>query len=504
MAKTGSFPGDADRATIYWTAAGSSPSLSGSRIRRVIDLFLSIKSLPLTAILLAAVVVCGTAAAQEKPKLVDPRLYGLELDPGPLRPTKGEVATTEDGEGRAVVGRIHVRIGDGAVILLPDGQLVARKAGQFSVTDRPFVPITNDVLRERLAAEFPGFRTRQTNHYLYVYDTSDEFVFGTSRILETMLPGVKGYAELNKLEVHNPELPLVVVMFKNEADFQKHRRVPDGVVAYYHTLTNRVFMYEQSRLAQVRPDLAIQQAISTIAHEGAHQILHNIGVQQRLSAWPLWLAEGLAEFFAPTTVSQRLRWKGAGQVNDLRMFELEQYLKSRAAEEPSGQLIDETVLAGRLTSTGYASAWALTHYLAKNRRTEFTKLLQDVSQYGPFEGAIDVTPPGVVRSNLETFLKYFGDDAVAMETRLVLHLKRQPYTDPFAEMPHLVATLTATDGRHQQRQVNTFHSPALAEKWLREMLDRLPEEQRDKVQTSVRQFPNRAQAQAFAQQWRGK
>ena len=91
-------------------------------------------------------------------------------------------------------------------------------------------------------------------------------------------------------------------------------------------------MYEQSKLAEVRPDLAVQQAISTIAHEGVHQILHNIGVQQRLSVWPMWLSEGLAEFFAPTTIGARLKWKGAGQVNDLRMFELEQYLKSNAAE----------------------------------------------------------------------------------------------------------------------------------------------------------------------------
>ena len=388
--------------------------------------------------------------------------------------------------------------------MLPDGRLIARKAGQFNPTDRPFEPIEKETLLARLTAEFPGFKTKQTNHYLYVYATSEEFALATSRILETMLPGVKGYAEINKLPVNSPEVPLVVVMFKTEEDFQQHSRLPDGVVAYYHTLSNRVFMYEQSRLAQVRPDLAIQQSISTIAHEGAHQILHNIGVQQRLSAWPLWLAEGLAEFFAPTTVGQRLRWKGAGQVNDLRMFELEQYLKSRAAEEPNGQMIDETVLAGRLTSTGYASAWALTHYLAKNRRGEFIHLLEDVSRYGPFEGATDVTPPGIVRGNLELFLKHFGDDATALERRLVLHLKKQPYTDPFKDLPHLVATLSGTDGRRPQRAVNTFHSPALAQKWLKESLDKLPDEHRAAAVTAVRTFPNRAQAEAFATQWRNK
>src|SRR6188472_4639005 len=160
-------------------------------------------------------------------------------------------------------------------------------------------------------------------------------------------------------------------MFRTETEFNRHRRMPAGVVAYYDPVTNRVFMYEQSRLAQVRPDLALGQAISTIAHEGVHQILHNIGVQQRLSMWPMWLSEGLAEYFAPTTAGERLKWKGSGQVNDLRMFELEQYIKSRAAEKPDGQMIEHTTQAARLTSTGYASAWALTHYLAKNKRAEF-------------------------------------------------------------------------------------------------------------------------------------
>lgn len=462
-------------------------------------------------ICLAATAVCvawagGNAAAQEKadakPRIVDPRLYGLELDAGPIRPTKGEVATTQDDAGNPAIGRIHVRIGDGAVVQLPDGQIVARKAGQFTVTDRPFVSTDKEALLAKLTAEFPGFKTKQTNHYLYLYDTSDEFALATSRILETMLPGVKGYAEINKLPVHDPEVPLVVVMFKTEDDFHKYRRMPDGVVAYYHTLSNRVFMYERSRLGEFRPDLAIQQSISTIAHEGAHQILHNIGVQQRLSAWPLWLAEGLAEFFAPTSTGQRLRWKGAGQVNDLRMFELEQYLKSRAAEDPSGEMIDETVLAGRLTSTGYASSWALTHYLAKNRRAEFAKLLQDCSRYGPFEGATEVVPPGIVRSNLELFLTHFGDDAKALETRLVKHLQNQSYTDPFANLPHLVATVSGTDGRRPQRAVNTFHSPALAQKWIKETIDKLPAEHRATAKSAITAFPNRAQAQSFATQWR--
>jgi len=248
----------------------------------------------------------------------------------------------------------------------------------------------------------------------------------------------------------------------------------------------------------VRPDLALQQAISTIAHEGAHQILHNIGVQQRLSAWPMWLGEGLAELFAPTSMTDRLKWKGAGQTNDLRMFELEQYLKSKAAGEPSGELVEHTVLAGRLTSTGYASAWALTHYLAKHRRAEFNKCLQEASRLGPLEGSLEAP---LARSNREAFVALFGDDFKSLETRLVLHLKKQPYNDPFPNLPRFVATLITTQGRKQHRSALTFHSQQQADNWLREMLAKVPEEQRAAAQSAVRVFPNRKQAEAYAAQW---
>ena len=352
------------------------------------------------ALLLIAAFAGDSAFSQDAAVNVDPRPLGIDLAPGPVAPGKDQTVTTAGLEGEPpAVGRVHVRVGDGARSYCPMASLSRAKPAN---SRRPIVrlrPSRRSSLAKLLAAEFPGFKIKATNHYLYVYTTSEEFQLATSRILESMFAGLKTFAGAQKVPTHDPAVPLVVVMFKTDEEFQKYRRMPDGIVAYYHILCNRVFMYEQSRLAEVRPDLAIQQSISTIAHEGAHQILHNIGVQQRLSFWPMWLGEGLAEYLAPTSTGARLKWKGPGEVNDLRMFELEQYLKSDAANEPDGELIDHTVLAGRLTCTGYASAWALTHYLAKNRRAEFGELLRECSQLGPLEGAIEIAPPGIVRSN---------------------------------------------------------------------------------------------------------
>jgi Protein of unknown function (DUF1570) len=450
---------------------------------------------------LLVALMAAAVSAQETDRIVDPREFGLDLPPGVVSPGEKQAVTTADEEGQPVVGRMHVRVGNAAVVLLPDGELVGRREGKFAPTDRKFEPLDKDKLTTRVAAEFPGFKTKSSTHYIYVYDSSEEFQFGTARILETMLPGVKGWIDGCKINTHNPAMPLVVVMFRTEDEFRRYRRMPPGVVAYYDPLTNRVFIYEQSRLLQVRPDLALGQAISTIAHEGVHQILHNIGVQQRLSVWPMWLSEGLAEFFAPTSIDAKLRWKGPGQVNDLRMFELEQYVRGNAAKEPTGELVEHTVLAGRLTSTGYASAWSLVHYLAKAKRSELMALIREASRIGPLEGATDISSLGIVRANRESFVNKCGDNFKELETRLVAHLKKQPYTDPFLNAEHFVATFVSTAGRRPQKSANSFHSIPVANKWLSDLREKLPDDDRATAQATIRRFPNRVQAETYMRQW---
>lgn len=425
----------------------------------------------------------------------------MELPAGSLRAGKGQRVIV-DQNGEPVVGRVYCEVGDSRVVLLPDGRLVGMPSAATTDTERPFQPATKEALAARwTGGRLEGFQTKLTRHYVFVYSTSEEFAVVTSRILESMVPGMLAFCELMKVKAQEPELPLVVLMFRTEAEFQRFQRMPPGIVAYYNSLENYVVLYEESRLSSVKRELAVQQTLSSIAHEGAHQILHNLGVQQRLSLWPMWLSEGLAEYLAPTSFGKNLRWKGAGQVNDFRMFELEQYLKSRDSNSADGQMIEHTVLAARLTSTGYATAWSLTHYLAKQQKTDFQKYLQEVSRLGPFEGDTKVEPPGIIRSQVPQFKSRFGDDLVELERRLVLHLKKLPYADPFADWPHFVATVSAGNGTKPKREANVFHTSEQAENWRNQALERLSDDQRGAAQSAIRSFPNRAAAEAFARQW---
>src|SRR5262249_2765085 len=173
-------------------------------------------------------------------------------------------------------------------VILPNGRLQSVATSGTEPTSEAFRPAT----KEEIAAEikqqgFAKFKTRSTARYVYLSNTSEEFYKGTSRILETMYPAILAYFRRLKIPVHDPSVPLVTIMFRTEEEFQKYGEVPPTVAAYYSGITNHIVMYEQSKLVEVAPELAMKQSIGVIAHEGVHQILHNIGVQERLSRWPM-------------------------------------------------------------------------------------------------------------------------------------------------------------------------------------------------------------------------
>ena len=381
------------------------------------------------ALVLGLVVVAGGPAPQRP---TPPQPPSSAAGAASSRPTRVEAGAgrrvlVRSNSTSPVVGKVHCEIDDSMWVMLPDGALDEFRTRDVTPTDRPFVPFTKEELAERLASgRFKDFKTRisKGSHFVFVYNSSDTFFAGTSRILETMYPGLFAICKRQGLNVHEPEVPLVVIMFRTRDEFNAYQRMPDGVVAYYDGISNQVLMYEQSRLSEVMPEIAVKQAISTVAHEGVHQVLQNIGVQQRLSRWPMWLSEGLAEYFAPTELGKAVRWKGVGMVNDMRMKELELYIRATSNRIRNGDTVRATVKANNLTSTGYASAWSLTHYLGQRRQKDFYEYVKEVSELGPLERYTD-------EGSEALFKRHFGDDYAELETSLAKHLLGLPYTDPF-------------------------------------------------------------------------
>jgi hypothetical protein len=115
------------------------------------------------------------------------------------------VATT-DANGVPVVGKLRVTVGENRIVMLPDGQLVARPVQQAEPTSQAFEPATKAALAAQLrVSQLSGFQTKETRRYLYVYNCSEPFAEAASRILETMFRGVAGYAQMQELPVVPPE-----------------------------------------------------------------------------------------------------------------------------------------------------------------------------------------------------------------------------------------------------------------------------------------------------------
>ncbi len=368
---------------------------------------------------------------------------GFEVRLGKLYHPNDERLAVRDEQGNRVVGRYLVGSGDSRIVMLPDGRLEAYEAQLTTPTDDPFVPMSMNEIRDRWLADERlsklGMKSIQSQRFLFLYNTSEPFIRATRTILETMYPAVRKYFQRTKIDTHEPEFPLVVIAFATDDQFQEFKRMPEGVVAYYDSTLNSVSMYEQSQLNRVAPQVAIMNSISTVAHEGVHQILHNIGVQQRLSRWPMWLSEGLPEFFAPTSTGAGAKWKGLGAPNDLRMKEIVDDVR-QGRRLGSGKQLERLVQLDVFDSKEYAYSWGVIHWMARKHREELFACIREASRLQPLEFLVESNDAEQNQANPvpPLFENQLGNDYAALERELSVHLSSLHWTDPVENQVHYV------------------------------------------------------------------
>jgi hypothetical protein len=360
---------------------------------------------------------------------------GLKLPRGPIKHASGESVKVRGENGEPIIGQLHVTVGDTSLVMMPDGLLKALPESETQVTSENFVSMSmNDIEKKLLKnPKLKAFKTKRSRRFLYVYNTSEIFIDSTRTIMESMYPAVRKYFGRSGIDLHEPKMPLVVIAFASDDQFQEYRRMPQGIVAYYDGISNHVLLYEKSKLSDHAPEIAVKRAISTIAHEGAHQILHNIGVQKRLSRWPMWLSEGLAEFYAPTSVQRGVRWSGIGSTNQLRMMEIEQEWKS-GKPLGNGSSLKRVASASELSSLDYAYSWALIHMLSKRHQKELFACIRQCAQLRPLDGTELVTES--VPTSVEVFSRHFGKEFAPLEKELYKHLTSLQYSDPVKSQTH--------------------------------------------------------------------
>lgn len=433
----------------------------------------------LSALIAIATLLEPTTYGQELAPQADAADQGILLANVPPKPGNDLRVLLPSETGEPVVGKVYMESGNRYVVQLPSGRLTSVVQSEVTATDRPFQGWKADEMIDHLTKEkFKGFKSKSTKHYVYIYNTSEEFATATSRILESMYPSLIKYCEKKGLKVTEPAAPLPIIMFATEDEYQKYQKMPEGVIAYYNGVSNFVIMYEKSKLVEVAPTIAFKQAVSTIAHEGVHQILHNVGIQDRLVKWPMWISEGIPEFFAPTDVGQKVRWKGVGLTNDLRLYSLIEQYKKNPASFGSGELIEKTISAPMLDSDGYAAAWAITFYLAKFKTKAFDAFLVEAADAKPWQPLGD---------SKELFVKHFGADFADIEKEMIERLSKMPYVDPIENQPHYVVYMRLGI----QRAYVISPSPKAISEWQQGIIAGLPPAERANVQFAAEIYGNK-------------
>lgn len=386
-----------------------------------------------------------------------------------------------DRSGRVMVARLHGEQDGQPRFILPDGQLGIPT--RLIPTDEPFRPLTRDELYELLKEEqFSDFDSFKTTHYLIYFqgksESSRKFAERSGALLENLYNGLTETFRKRGIPIHELEFPLVVVIFESEREFRAHKKVAPDVQAYYEIYTNRIHFYETSDRDHLAPELATLRRPQTVAHEGTHQILANIGVQPRLGAWPIWLTEGLAEYCAAPVQDKQgnATWNGLGMINALHMATIRDLEDphsmqvksrhehtSRTGRDPGKPLLESLIRADHLSPTDYALAWALTHYLALKRGDDFVKFLIEMGKLPPLE-------PRTADQQVAAFKKSFGDDLAKLDKQIAGYLVKLARQKGYDHLPYYAVKFEQPFGNGMvRRAAMVSQSPSMIQQWIQEV-----------------------------------
>jgi hypothetical protein len=382
-----------------------------------------------------------------------------------------------DENRRPVVARLHGQHDGKTVLILPDGQLGLPT--MLVPTTEPFRPLSADELLPQLQEGPLGqFQVLKTKHYLIFYRSTLAFAEGSGRLLEDLYKKLLEAFRKHEMDVHDTEFPLVAVIYRTEREFRLSKPVDPEIQAFYEIFTNRIHFYESSERDQHAPEVTALRKPQTVAHEGTHQILQNIGVHPRLSAWPIWLVEGLAEYCATPATSRKQKpmWDGLGMINGLHLAtirELEDPLsiaihgedaQGKALRRKPGQpLVESLVRKEHLTPTEYALAWAMTHYLAFKRGDDFIDYLKIMSEIPPLE-------PRTPEEHLAEFRKAFGQDLAKVDKAIDAYLRKLAKQKSFDPMPfYAVMFEQPLPAGFLRRNAMVSQSPQMIQQWIQEI-----------------------------------
>jgi hypothetical protein len=352
------------------------------------------------------------------------------------------ITRTGNAKPAELVGKIEVEAADGGVLLLsrdgalwplPKEEIASRRSD-----DAPFEPLDREALARQILGELPpGFKVQHTKHYLICYNTSPAYAQWVGALYERLFTAFYNYWEQRGIKLHEPQFPLVALVFDGRESFAQFARGEVGdaaaaMIGYYSLKTNRMVSYDLTGAAGVRAigdvgttarinailsQPGAERTVSTIVHEATHQVAFNSGLQVRYADLPFWVSEGIAIYFESPDLKSAKGWKGIGLLN---VHNLANFRKLAATRPPSlAQILtdDKRFREASTSAEAYAQAWALTYFLIRTRSAAYGKYLEALAEYPPL-GEVSA------EERLAEFKRAFGDDLPALEAEFLRYMRR--------------------------------------------------------------------------------
>jgi tetratricopeptide (TPR) repeat protein len=254
--------------------------------------------------------------------------------------------------------------------------------------------------------------------------------------------------------------PIVVVALKDRKGMQALEPV-DYLGKHQIDLSGFFLRAPEKNYILVRMDAREEHAYANVYHEYTHYML------RKADAWlPLWLNEGLAQFYENTDIDENRVRLGQGNGEELRFLASNDLLpiaKLVTIDNSSPYYHDE-----QKGSIFYAESWALTHYLIASDRAQGTHRMHDYTELLA-KGEDAVTAAREAFGDLDKLQQ--GLSGYVLQREFMYFM--MPVTLPVKDQSVAVRPLTAADADAVRADVLVYtkriaEGRALAETVLRE------------------------------------
>ena len=181
--------------------------------------------------------------------------------------------------------------------------------------------------------------------------------------------------------------------------------------AYYETYHESNLFLPDVGADEQAPEVAALRRPHTVAHEGTHQILQNIGVQPRLAAWPPWLVEGLAEYLRHSADhAPGPDWNRMGVVNPQHLATIRDLNEPLSGQVPGSSrpehigrppdmpLVEYLITKSEFTPTDYAAHLGNDLLPGHEAVRQFVDFPKAMSRMPPLEAPHALRPIAAFRS----------------------------------------------------------------------------------------------------------